>query len=379
MGKSNNKKCLPLCGSCEPRYQYRPQCVIPRACAPSCEGVYVNLCDRSLYCKSVFYSDNYTTITNSIYAVSGTFGVNSGVPVAIWDEAGCEPYATFPIPFYLQELYKNSNTANETITILSAIYDGNNSQTTVSAPKLGLDSKTTAIGDTADRFVKSAFPIYPVSASQLDVDGSVSMFLIVSTGGINIRVTVAATKWQGYGDTMFTKVVGVDDITNPCCRVPLNFTTFRLQSFGTPDDDPTPVFFTFVMNSCSEFSLGLFHGLAAATPAGSYFPSDDSDVEFTWPQYNMVGVKGGPCPLADVDSLNAKFGKQMLDNTYAAMASLFGSGNVTINMLLGAVVTAPGDFTVANIQQMVHDSSESLVNMWRTGVNDFNVFLLTLL
>lgn len=380
MGKSSKKsnQCLPPCGSCEPMYPYRPQCAIPRSCEPSCEGIYVNLCDRSLYCKSVFYSDNYTTITNSVYAISGTFGVNNGVPVAIWDEAACEAYVQFPIPFYLQELGKNSNTASEAITILTALYDGNNQQSAVAAPALGVDCKTTAIGDTTGRFVKSAFPIFPVSASIQDIDGNVSMFHIVSSAGIDIRVSVAATKFQGFGESLFTKVVAVEDITNPCCKVPLNFSTFRLQSFGTEDAQATPVFFTFVMNSCCEFSLGLFHGDAAGTPAASIFPADDSNTEFTWPQYNMVGVKGGPCPLADVDTLNGKFGRQMLDTIYAQMSSLFGSANVTLQMLLGAVVTPPGDLTTVQIQQMVHDSSESLVQMWRDGVTDFNAFLLTL-
>lgn len=370
----NNK--LPQCGTCEPMCQYAPKCAIPYAAEPSTEGMYVNFGNGGKYCKSIYYSNKYTTITNSLYNVSGTFGVNEGIPVAVWNDVTCCAYSQFPVPYYLQG--QDGNTETCQVIYLVSVYDGNNPQTTTASPVLGLDSKTTVIGDTSDMFVKGVFPIFPVSASENDIDDTTTQYHIVTNGLIDISVKVGATKVSGQGDTMFTEVLEVNDVINVFCKVPLCFSTFRLRHLGTEVAEDTPVYMTFIKNACKEFSVGLLHGIAGTFTAGQNFPSDDAEVSFEWTSYKMVGAKGQGCPLGTPTNVADKLVKSFFNDIYAASSSLSTSTVATLSLLAAGVPISPGELTAAQQLQVVADSSASLVAMWRAGVVAFNAFILSL-
>ena len=375
MGKSKAKT-LPECGTCEPLCPKMEKCLIPYQKMPSLDGMYINFGTGETFCKSVMYSNCYTTVTNSLHNFSGTVGVNDGIPTAVWNNAACEPYVNFPVPYYLREV--DGNTKNNNIVILTSLYDGNNKQLVVTKPTLSLDSNTTVIGDVSDRFVKGVFPIFPITASTLDVSDTKSMFHYVTRGTIDIAVSVQSTKWAGQGDTLFTKIVEVLDVTNPCCKVPLAFTTFKLQSFGSSEDPGTPEFMTFIKNACCEFSVGLYHGLSAESEPGQIYPDDDEDVEYEWPDYNMVGAKGHGCPLSEPNQLTSLFATDLLNGIYATQSSMIDSSIANLKLMNGAVEVTPGNLTSAQKLQLVQDTSESLVDMWRDGTTVFNAFIVSL-
>ena len=381
------KKSLPKCGTCEPVCPYQAKCSIPYEPCPSTDGMYINIGNGEKYCKSVFISNKFTTITNSLYNFKGTVGVNSGIPTAVWNNATCTPFVSYPVPYYLQEM--DGNTKNNNMILMSQVYDGNNSQVAVADPVLATDSNTTIIADVADRFVKGVMSIFPVTASKFDVDDNVSMFKIISKGTVKLRVTVQATRvvTAASDETMFTKVIAVDDISNPCCKIPLSFTTFRVQSLGEnpvpsevdPVEDYAPVYMTFVKNSCCEFSVGFFHGLAADVPAGQVYPAVDAEdpIEYEWPDYTMVGAMGDGCPLNEPNQLTSLYCGVLADQIFSMEGALNSSTVATLKLLdsMDAEVQ-PGNLTSAEKMSLVNSASESLVNMWRQGVNAFNAFIV---
>lgn len=369
---------LPKCGTCEPTCPYQPRCQIPYAAEPSTDGMYINFGNGGKYCKSVFYSNRYTTVVNSLYNISGTFGVNEGVPVAVWDDVTQTAYTQYPVPYYLQG--QDGNTQNSQVIYLTSLFDGPNPQTTVAAPILGEDSKTTVVGDTSDLFIKGVFPIFPVSAAVGDVDDVYTQFHIVTNGLIDLAVKVGATKVAGRTD-MFTEVVEVLDVANLYCKVPLCVKTFRLMPLGVvPATDP-PVYMSFVKNACKEFSVGLLHGKAGTFEAGQTFPDADSDTTFEWVSYRMVGAKGHGCPMSSPEKTTADMATTLFSNVFATASTLEDSTVATLGLSTVGTTPAPvtpGDLTTAQQNTMVGESSNSLVKMWATGVDTFNAFLLAL-
>ena len=121
-----------ICGQCESVCQYKPKCALP--IEPTCtnEGVYINVCNGEKYCKSVYISNRFTRIVNSLYNFSGIVGCVDGYPFAIWNMASGSPFVSYPVPYYLEEL--DGTVKNNTITLVTQIYDGGNDQLTITTP-----------------------------------------------------------------------------------------------------------------------------------------------------------------------------------------------------------------------------------------------------
>lgn len=378
----------PNCGTCELLCKYKPGCVIPFEEPCSNKDMYVSYDGKTKFCKSVRISLKYTHIINSIHRINGTFGVNDGVPSAEWNNVSCSPYVSYPVPFYLEEI--ECNTRSDNIIVASQMFDGTTSMETVANPVLGLDTNSLVVGDSSDRFMKDVFSVYPISASQYDVDDNVSVYRIFSKGTYKMRVTVQATKIVDplvtNEDLLFTKVLCVEDIS--CCdyRVPLMFNTFQLKPlsvgtpFGTTDLTTAPVYMTFVKNKCCEYFMGLFHGIAADFPAGQFFPDPcaEDPVEFELPSYNIIAAAGEGCPFVSPSTLTTMYSGTVCRQLFANACSVSDDPNLDLQLEIGGVPITPGNMTTVQKEQVVYAMSEALVNCWRTAVNTFNDMMVAL-
>jgi len=376
MGKNSK----PKCGTCEVLCPYQSKCVIPLEPECGTQDMYVSYDGKSKRCKSVYISRKYSLVTDSHHKFKGTVGVNDGVPTGLWNSVSCRPFVNYQVPFFLKE--SNGSVQNDNIIVLSQLFDGAPSMTAIANPVLGLDTNTTLIGDSSDSFVKGVFSIFPITASQFDVEDTVTMYKIVQKGSYRLRVTVQATKIVDDSvpdDTLFTKIVAIDDITSCDYRVPLCFTTYKLcplgtgAPFGVGTENIAPVFMTFVKNACCEYSVGFFHGLAAGFPAGQLFPDDsvDTTVHFELPSYSMVGANENGCPFVSPASLSEMYGDLLARKIYADQTSVAAS-TAELILEIAATPVLPGDLTNVQKDLLVHANSEALVDTWRQGVNSFN-------
>lgn len=339
--------------------------------------MYVNLGNGSLFCKSVYYSNRFTAVTNSIYGVNGIFGVNKGVPVAVWNSVTNAAYSQYPVPYYLQG--QDGNTTNSQVIYLGSIYDGPNPQITLAAPQMFVDTNLTMIGDSSDLFAKDVIPLFPVSASQEDLDGTVSQYHIVTNGVVDIRVKVAATQVASFPGNLYTYVSEVDDITNVACPVPLAISTFRLKAIGSTNL-ANAVYMTFIKNGCMEFSVGLLHGIVGTFGGGGVYPPPNAPVAYQWTPINMIGLKGQGCPIMPPDVLLSDLSKSFFDDIYAAQSVMMGNTVATLGLLPGGALPSvtPGTLTSAQRQTVITSASEAMVTMWNTVVTDFNAYILSL-
>jgi hypothetical protein len=379
MGKTNK----PLCGTCEVLAPYKERCTIPLEGSTSTQDVYLSYDGKTKRCKSVYISRKTTLVTDSHHKFKGTVSVNDGIPTGLWNSVTCRPFINFPVPYIIKE--HDGTVCTDDCIVMTQLFDGTSPMTTVANPCLGLDSSTTLIGDSSERFVKGTFPVYPVTASPEDIDNVVTMYKIVSKGSYRIRVTVQATKIVDDSvpdDTLFTKIVAVDDVTSCDYRVPLCFTTFKLcplgngAPFGTGDDQVAPTFVTYVKNACGEYSLGLFHGLVATFTGGQVFPDDcaPETINLELPCYTMVGAHGEGCPFLTSADLTEKFGDVACRQYWANATAVEDSPDITLVLTVDGIVV-PGELTHAAKDKLVHAMSESLVHMWRKAVNSFNTLM----
>lgn len=384
--KMPNKKSQPLpqCSTCELQCAWTIPCDIPMTPNVNLPSYKKGNCG-GMYCQSTMVVRNYICVEKSTFSVNGIFGVNNGIPSAAWNKAACKPYVSFPVPYYL--VNNNGTTQNGTLVVLSSVYDGTNNQKVVADPKLELDSSLTVIGDTQYQFVKNVIPIFPTSASDKDVDGVMSSFDVTDPlNRLNLKVKVEAETVEGQGTTMFTKVHSVQDMNYgvsvcapgclPAVGLPMDICTFKLESLGTSEEAQVPVYMTFAKNICKEYSVAFFHSVAAVTTAGVEYPPTGK--VFTIPMYKMVGGSGTPCPNVTPASLLELYTKDMFDDIFSKSCALSSSLVATLQLIAGGSEVTPGNMTTSDKESLVHTASNSMLEMWKSGVDDFNAAMVAI-
>ena len=386
MGKSKKNCCTP-CVPCEPRKKYVPDCCIPLSSTQCCDPMYIGLCDGSVYCQETTVPDNNTRILDTRFNVDIVVSVNQGIPTGVFDNGNCTPLSNFPVPYYLQEL--SGNTRCDDVLLVNNVLNCKCDQTDIAKPVLGEDTSIAVVGDLGNRFALNPIPMFFVTASTGDTDCTYSMFRIKRPVlCMDLRITTQAATIAGLTETV-TKVVCVEDITSPC-RVPLQFTTFRVLPLESFDDNidshqVNPVFWTLVKNTCCKYSVALVHGVAVDTTAGLRYPRDDEcccsddSVEVEWPCYTLVAGKGKGCSVKEPSCLVKLFDCVLFNGIYAISSVLSESTVATLDLISVAtsLPVTPGDLTASQRNTMIKEASLSLVQMWATAIDAFNVYIKT--
>lgn len=377
MGKKSSQ--TPVCGTCQPLCAYTPKCTIPFAAEQSPAGMYVNMGNGSLFCMSVYYSNRFTNMTNSVYSIDGIFGVNKGLPIAVWDNVTNAAYVQYPVPYALQG--QDGNTLNGQIIYINSLLNGNVSMMTVNPPVISTDTTVTMIGDTSDLFTKDAFPLFSASASAQDINGKVTSYRFTTNGIIDIRVRAANTTIKiANVDTEVTYISEVDDITDPACPVSLWTSTFKVIPLGRNIDNsgtaPTipPVYMTFVRNACREFSVGIVHGISGSFDPGQSFPSS-THPSIEWKPMTMLGIKGQGCPIQPMDTVQSDLAKTLFKTIFSYQQMIISEPSNSLTLSVNSTPLAIGEVTIPQREQIIYDSSLAMVDAWSDYIADFNSFI----
>lgn len=316
-------------------------------------------------------SNKCLLVRNSYYNVGAVVSNNEGFPDAIWDLTTHAPFSTYSVPYLL----KNSDggiTSTDYMQV-NQIYGGKSLQTTAANPTLGETTTKGVVADNNNLFVPNVVPLFPISASDQDVDGSESKFLY-SGIGFKVALSVAAVDMTVNGTTTkVTKVTKAEEVINECTKVPLYFKTYKLYPLGSESVTENPVFFTFVRTATScQYIMGVYHSVAAADAPGTIVPSESTS-NLVIPQYELVVAKSNDCNESSEDNLTNVFANHLSDTIYALETGT--NSNPTTKVLLDGPAAYPGGLDAGQKVTLVNLYSQSLINAWGQSVLDFNAEL----